>query len=259
MKESLKIGLCQTELDWEDSQANLDRIEKMLSELEPGVDIAILPEMFNTGFTMNAQSVAQTMKGNTVNWLETQSRKLGMAICGSAVIESSGKFFNRFLWAEDGEIKSHYDKRHLFRMAKEHETFSPGRERVFIQFKGWRIMPQVCYDLRFPVWSRTNDADLQIFVANWPAARVDAWDKLLMARAIENQCYVAGVNRVGEDGNGIPYSGHSVAISPKGKPMGVEQNEDSGWIYAEISHAELLSFREKFPVHLDADHFSITI
>jgi|SRR6056297_1138699 len=259
MKETLKIALCQTPLDWEDSEANLSRIEKMLSELESGVDLAILPEMFNTGFTMNASEVAQTMEGGAVNWLKSQSRNLEIALCGSVVIESDGKFFNRFLWAEDGKIKSQYDKRHLFRMADEHHTFSPGKERVFITFKGWRVMPQVCYDLRFPVWSRTNDADLQIFVANWPAARVDAWDKLLMARAIENQCYVAGVNRIGEDGKGIPYVGHSATYSAKGNALGKERNESEGWIYSEISHDELLSFREKFPVHLDADHFSITI
>jgi predicted amidohydrolase len=251
----LDVALLQCELIWEDAAANRQQFDRAFDDFNGKADLIVLPEMLNSGFTMNAAEVAETMKGETISWLCQKSRELGTAICGSIIIEEKGKYYNRFVWAQDGEIKLHYDKRHLFRMAKEHHTFSPGKARPEVDFQGWKIMPRVCYDLRFPVWSRSNAFDLQIYVANWPAARVSAWDALLKARAIENQCYIIGLNRIGSDGSKVDYCGHSVVIDPKGKAMTPEDKEDAGWINARLDLEELNSFREKFPVHLDADGF----
>ena len=255
--KKLKIALLQTELVWEDNDANREAIGKELEKLAGGYDIIVLPEMFNTGFTMNAQAVSETMEGPTVKWLLEKSAERKTVICGSLIISENGNFYNRLIWAENGEITTTYDKRHLFRMADEHHTFSGGNERIQISYKGWQIMPRVCYDLRFPVWNRSTKIDLQIYVANWPEARVSAWDKLLMARAIENQCYVVGVNRTGADGKGITYNGHSIIIDPKGMPITLENNEKSGWITAEIDLEGLKEFREKFPVSMDSDGFEL--
>jgi predicted amidohydrolase len=253
----LDVLLLQAELIWENAAANRQQFERAFEGYKGNADLIVLPEMFNSGFTMNASDVAETMQGETVKWLCQKSQELSTAICGSIIIEEDGKYYNRFLWAQDGEITTHYDKRHLFRMAKEHHTFSPGNKQPEINFKDWKIMPRVCYDLRFPVWSRSNEFDLQIYVANWPAARVAAWDKLLKARAIENQCYIIGLNRIGSDGSKVDYCGHSIVIDPKGNAMTPESNEDAGWISARLDMEELNAFREKFPVHLDADKFSL--
>lgn len=257
--KKLKLALLQTELVWENSQANLKSIGGQIEELTGQPDVIILPEMFNTGFTMEAEKNAETMDGKAVSWLKTTSEEKGIAICGSVIIVHEGRYFNRFLWAKNGEITTYYDKRHLFRMADEHHTFTPGRHRPEIFMKGWRIMPRVCYDLRFPVWSRSNKFDLQIYVANWPEARVDAWDKLLMARAIENQCYVVGVNRIGVDGKNIAYNGHSVVIDPKGNALTPPKNEKAGWISVELDLEILEDFRRKFPVFMDSDLFDLEV
>lgn len=255
----LRIALLQTELVWEENRANTDAIGIKLDELSGDYEIVVLPEMFNTGFTMNAEAVAESMDGQTVKWFRKKSAERGNVICGSVIISENGNFYNRFIWADSGEITTFYDKRHLFRMADEHHTFAGGQERTEISFRGWRIMPRVCYDLRFPVWNRSSHIDLQIYVANWPQVRVSAWDKLLMARAIENQCYVVGVNRTGTDGKGINYNGHSVVIDPKGMAITSVNNENSEWITAEIDLECLGDFREKFPVSMDSDGFEIKL
>ncbi len=257
MKKALHIALAQAPIIWEDASANIALWDERIEKMDAAADLIVLPEMFNTGFTMNAAGVAETMAGQTCDWLCKKSNELGSAICGSMIIKEQAKFYNRFVWAEGGKMRWHYDKRHLFRMADEHHVFSPGRESQNISFEGWQIMPRVCYDLRFPVWSRSNAVDLQIYVANWPTARAEAWDKLLMARAIENQCFVLGVNRIGRDGKGVDYSGHSIVINAKGEAISPEKNESEGWIFASIEPDELIAFREKFPVRLDADRFSI--
>lgn len=253
----MKVALLQTELAWEESEENIARIDNHISKLESVPDLIVLPEMFNTGFTMNTGKNAQSMDGPVVEWLKQKTKTLNTAICGSLIIEENGDYFNRFLWVDTGEIKAIYDKRHLFRMADEHHYFSAGKSSPVIKYKGWKIMPRVCYDLRFPVWSRSTDIDLQIYVANWPSPRVSAWDKLLLARAIENQCYVIGVNRIGSDGSGKEYLGHSSVIDPKGNPQTPEKKEDEGWIISELDLDSLNEFRVKFPLAMDADKFTI--
>ncbi|HKK38034.1 MAG TPA: amidohydrolase [Cryomorphaceae bacterium] len=253
----LKLALLQTELHWESIEENLTMVEEKAEQLPDDLDVIVLPEMFSSGFTMNPSAVAEENNGEAMTRLKKLSLGKNCAICGSFVAEDKGKYYNRFFWIYEGRLEYTYDKRHLFRMAKENDVYSSGSTDVRIKFKGWNIMPRVCYDLRFPVWCRSNDVDLQIYVANWPAARVAAWDKLLMGRAIENQCYIAGVNRVGEDGNGIPYCGHSIAIDPKGEPLTTIADEKVGWIVSTLELDSLNEFREKFPVGLDADQFEI--
>ena len=253
----LRLALLQTEQVWEDSEANLSLMDHWLKSLKVPVDLIVLPEMFNTAFTMNAESVAQTMEGPAVRWLVSRSEEYDTAICASMIIAENGEYYNRYFHVVKGKIEVTYDKRHRFRMAGEHTVFSAGKDRPEIELAGWKIMPRVCYDLRFPVWNRSYAFDLQVYVANWPAARVDAWDKLLMSRAIENQCYVVGVNRIGTDGKNIEYSGHSIVIDPKGNALTPEKNESRGWIYAEIEKEPLEDFRKNFPLHMDADLFRI--
>lgn len=255
-KNNLKVGLLQADLAWEDKKANLSLVREYIEKLQNKPDLIVLPEMFSSGFTMNPSKVAEDNEGETISELREISKSADVVLCGSFV---AGKddFFNRFFWIEEGELKKTYDKRHLFRMAEENDVYTAGKGDARISFRGWKIMPRVCYDLRFPVWCRTNDVDLQIYVANWPKPRVAAWDKLLMARAIENQCYVIGVNRVGTDGNKVEYSGHSIAIDPKGEPLTEMANESEGWIIANLNHKMLEDFRKKFPVGLDADHFTV--
>lgn len=253
----LKVALLQTKLHWEAVEENLKMVEHRVKLLPEGINLIVLPEMFSTGFTMNPSQVAEPNTGAAMSRLKELSAELPSAICGSYVAEENGNYFNRFFWINEGRLECTYDKRHLFRMAEENNVYSRGTADVRIKFKDWNIMPRVCYDLRFPVWSRSGDVDLQIYVANWPAARVAAWDKLLLARAIENQCYVIGVNRVGEDGNGIAYCGHSVAVDPKGEEVTAAANEAEEWIFATLDLDSLNAFRKKFPVALDADQFEI--
>lgn len=259
----MKIALVQANLHWEDSEKNLSHFSDLLENIE-NVDLIVLPEMFNTGFTMNSKKVGQAMNGEAVSWLKEMAKKKNAAIITSSIIEENGAFFNRLCWVEpDGKIQT-YDKRHLFRMANEHEHFSAGQEKIIINFKGIRFCPQVCYDLRFPVWSRNVGAngnspiyDCLIYVANWPEVRSDAWTTLLKARAIENQAFVIGVNRVGEDGKGIAYSGESRFFYPKGERKDAFQAGKEMIEIVELDLNELTKFRKKFPVGEDADHFNI--
>ncbi len=254
--QDLTVAIVQDALDWHDGAANRDRFARHLDAL-PAVDVAILPEMFATGFTMAAAQVAEPMDGPSVSWMREQAAARDMAIAGSLVIAEADRYYNRLLWAApDGQLWS-YDKRHLFRMADEHHVYTAGAARTLVHWKGWVIAPFVCYDLRFPVWSRRrDDYDLAVFVANWPTPRHDAWETLLKARAMENQCYVAGVNRVGSDGNGIDYPGGSVVLDFLGRPL-ASCGAGRGTRVATLSLDALEAAREKFPVARDADDFRL--
>lgn len=258
----LKIALVQTNLFWKDKTANLAMLEEKVFNIEAGVDIIVLPEMFSTGFTMDASEVAEPLNLNTTKWMKQLAAQTKAVICGSIVIKDDGNYYNRFLWVEpSGQIQT-YDKRHLFRMADEDQHYAAGISNQIIHYKGWKILPQICYDLRFPVWSRNtteNNAlayDLILFVASWPKPRISAWDILLRARAVENLSYSLGVNRVGQDGNAIPYSGHSAVYDFKGNQLVFNEDEEC-ILYCTIQYAPLMEFRTKFPAWMDSDSFII--
>lgn len=264
--QDLRISIIQADTVWHNPQANRDYYQDLLARQNPESDLIVLPETFTSGFSNAALAQAETMQGETVAWLSAQAQKLNAAITGSVQIREGEQVFNRMLWAMPDGSMQHYDKRHLFRMANEHERYSAGREKLFIEYKGWRICPQVCYDLRFPVYARNRfnsavadayDYDLLIYVANWPSPRHFAWQTLLKARAIENQSYVVGVNRVGTDGNALEYLGGSTVLDYLGQSI-VESGSGPQIQGAEISYADLQAFRARFPFYLDADEFSIT-
>lgn len=257
--QDLNITLIQTALFWETPAANLAMLEEKIWQIKQPTDLIVLPEMFTTGFTMNAAAVAEPMNLTTFKWMKQQAAQTGAVITGSYVVKEDGKFYNRLLWMEPDGSYDFYDKRHLFRMAEEHLTYSAGNKKMIKNLKGWNIRPLVCYDLRFPVWSRNrnNEYDLLLYVANWPAPRTKAWDILLQARAVENLCYVAGVNRVGTDGKGMDYSGYSTIVNFKGDKLFM-YDEGESFIHTDVLDKEsLLEFRQKFPAHMDADNFSL--
>ena len=257
--DKLKIVLLQSRLSWEDPERNLRHFDKRIAKIKKdSADIIVLPEMFNTGFTMNAKQMAETMQGETVGWMKAHAISKNAAVCGSLIVKEKGKFYNRLVWTQpDGEVLW-YDKRHLFRLASEHKTFSQGKKKLLFSFRGWKIFPLVCYDLRFPVWSRSDGTvDLILFVANWPEKRSYAWKQLLIARAIENQCFVAGLNRVGEDGKNIHYSGDSVILDPAGEPVVDFVSQDEKNIKATLRRKKLSELRKIFPVAMDRDQFRI--
>ncbi|UZR93910.1 amidohydrolase [Chondrinema litorale] len=256
--EDLKISLIQTELYWENIQANLSNLEEKIWEITEDTDLILLPEMFNTGFSMNAKALAEPMNLTTTKWMKQMAAQTKAVICGSFIAVEDGKYYNRLIWMQPDGNYSYYDKRHLFRMAKEELTFSAGSTKNVVELKGWKICPLICYDLRFPVWSRNlnNQYDLLLYVANWPAARESAWNALLPARAVENLCYVAGLNRCGEDGKNIPYQGDSQVVDFYGKKiLDMENEEDIATIT--LSAERLEKYRKKFPAHLDADNFNL--
>ena len=255
--QDLRLALVQSELAWHDPVANRAHFERLLTAVGE-TDLVILPEMFTTGFSMDSAALAEPAEGPTAVWLLEQARRLGAVVTGSLIVrDANGQYRNRLLWATpEGELL-HYDKRHLFRMAGEHEHYAPGETRLLVQLKGWRIRPLICYDLRFPVWSRAqDDTDLLLYVANWPAPRRGHWNRLLPARAIENLCYVAAVNRIGRDGNGHPYAGDSQVLDFQGEPL-VEAGAAAGVFRAMLSAAELAAYRQRFPAQRDADAFSL--
>lgn len=218
--QNLKVTLFQSALFWEDIAANLSAFEQKMEAISPGsTDVILLPEMFTTGFSMkNVANLAETAQGLTFEWLQKMANKHKAVVSGSFMVKENGKFYNRLLWMRPDGNFAHYDKKHLFSMAKEQEFFSPGTTKTLVDYNGWKICPMICYDLRFPTWLRNKQAyDLLYFVANWPESRSAHWRSLLQARAIENQAYVVGVNRVGKDGNGVPHSGDSMVIAPDGK------------------------------------------
>lgn len=253
----MKVTLLQTDLKWEDREYNLNNIQSKIEDVKE-TDLIVLPEMFTTGFTMKPQYLSETMDGKTIKWMLHMSLKRNVAICGSIIIVDNGKYYNRFIWVEpDGTIK-HYDKRHLFSYAGEDENYTSGNERIIINYKGFRICPQICYDLRFPVFSRnTNDYDILLYVANWPSVRSEIWTTLLTARAIENQCYVIGVNRTGEDGNGLKYNGNSMIINPIGY-IDIKLSE-TYWTNTGVVNGDILNkIRETYPFLKDGDKFKLT-
>lgn len=262
--QDLKITLIQSDIHWEDIGANLAMFEEKIWRIDGQTDVIVLPEMFNTGFTMAAPRLAELMNMQTTKWMRQMADQTGALVIGSFIAKVRNRYYNRLLWMEPGDRSRTYDKRHLFRMADEHRTFTAGESLLIATWKGWRICPQVCYDLRFPVWSRNRfdlttrrlAYDLLIYVANWPAARIKAWNILLKARAIENLCYAAGVNRVGLDGNGIEYNGFSSIVNPKGDDIfALEDVEALKTI--ELNANSLQAFRDKFPAYMDADEFTI--
>ncbi len=257
MKNRLTTTLVQTDIFWENKQENLRNLEKIFSTL-PQTNLVVLPEMFSTGFSMDVKKNAESMNGLVINWMKAMARQFCTTIVGSVMIEENKHIFNRMLFiSPDGEV-SFYDKRHLFRMGEENSHFTPGNKRTIVTYHGWRCNLMVCYDLRFPVWSRNkNDYDLLVYCANWPESRREVWLKLLLARAIENQCYVAAVNRVGKDGNGLNHTGDSVLIDPRGNIMVQATKNDACTISADLDYLKLEKFRSDFPVWMDTDNFEI--
>lgn len=251
---NLKVTPVQCELVWEDARANLKAMDQRLSTLEGKTDLVILPEMFTTGFTMNGELLAEPMEGPAVKWLLATSRQIKAVITGSLIIKDGGRLFNRLVWATPDGGLFRYDKRHLFRMAEEHRVYAPGTRLITVSLSGWRIRPFVCYDLRFPVWSRNTGPayDVALYVANWPARRAAHWMALLVARAIENQCYVIGVNRVGLDGNGIDYAGDSMIVDPLGEVLWHRKSKEA-LETVELDFGFLSTYREDFPAWKDAD------
>jgi omega-amidase len=257
MNSHLRVTLVQSEIAWESPTANRHRLAEHFRGLAGHTDLIVLPEMFSTGFTMDAAAFAESMNGPTVGWMREEAAAMGCVITGSLIVQDQGHYFNRLVWARPDGSLEHYDKRHLFRMAGEHAHYAAGSSRLTVELKGWRVCPLICYDLRFPVWSRSRgDYDLLLYVANWPARRARAWAALLRARAIENLCYVVGVNRIGRDGNAVSYVGDSVALDFLGKPMSSEGGGDRVET-AVLDLDSLRSYREEFPAHLDADGFEV--
>lgn len=261
---TLRTTLVQTDLYWQDIDANLAMMEEKIWQIDEDTDLIILPEMFNTGFSMNAEKLAEPMNFKTFKWMNQMAKQKNAAICGSYIIKESTNYYNRLYFIDPEGNFDFYDKRHLFRMGEEHLTYSEGKKRMIREFRGFKIMPLVCYDLRFPVWIKNqydNDADeleydVLVFVANWPAPRTNVWDTLLKARALENQCYSIGVNRTGKDGEGIEYSGNSVVYDYKGLSLN-EITNDPSIQTIELNLEELKAFRKKFPVYLDWDKFGL--
>lgn len=251
----MRVALIQKELHWENVEKNLFSFEQTIRHIPDDCDLVILPEMFSTGFTMNPGKFSTDELENVPAWMINIASQKGVCVCGSSIAKEEKGFYNRFYFAFPDRALRWYDKKHLFRMGNESEVYTPGNERKIFTLGKWRIMPQVCYDLRFPVWNRNqDDYDFSIYVANWPSPRRDAWLTLLKARAIENQCYVAGVNRIGKDPN-VPYDGGSVVFSPKGKEISQVVNSEMGIIMAELDMNSLDLFREKFPAWRDRDSF----
>lgn len=258
---SLTITLIQTNLFWEDKKANLEMLQKKIDCIKEKTEIVILPEMFTTGFSMKPELLAEKMNGETVQWMKKIAAEKKIILTGSVIIEEGGKYFNRLIWMLPNGEYGIYDKRHLFAFADEHDHYSPGNKKLIASAKGWKINLQVCYDLRFPVWARQspgeqeNKYDLLINVANWPEKRSAAWKTLLRARAIENQCFVVGVNRTGEDGNKIFYNGESSIIDPLGEII-YQGNEEDIFTYT-LKKEKITETRNQFPFWRDADIFSI--
>jgi len=259
---SLYISLIQTQLFWEDKAANLLMLEEKINSITQKTEIIVLPEMFSTGFSMNPSALAETMDGATVQWMKKIAVGKKVILTGSIIIQEDNQFFNRLLWVLPNGTIGHYDKRHRFAFAGEDEHYSNGHKRLIAQVKGWKINLQICYDLRFPVWARQQsegepEYDILLYVANWPERRNHAWKTLLTARAIENQSYVIGVNRVGEDGKGIYHSGNSMVIDPLGEVLYHKEHEED--IYTiQLEKDTLTEIRTKFPFWKDADDFLIT-
>ncbi|MEO6452424.1 MAG: nitrilase family protein [Ginsengibacter sp.] len=274
--QSLSITIIQPNLAWENKTENLYRISQKIESIKDKTEVVILPEMFSTGFSMNTELLAEKMDGETIEWMRKIASSKKIILTGSLIIEEAGKYFNRLVWMLPNGNYGYYDKRHLFAFANEDRHYTPGNKRLIASVKGWKINLLICYDLRFPVWARQTPSpnlspggeghlrgdggefeyDLLIFVANWPERRITAWKTLLQARAIENQCYVVGVNRVGEDGNKINYCGDSMIIDPVGEILYQKSHEEDVFTCT-LQKEKLTGAREKFPFWKDADEFKL--
>jgi predicted amidohydrolase len=259
MQNQLKIALIQSDLVWENPEHNRNNFTKKIDAITEKVDMVILPEMFSTGFTMNAKGVAETMQGETVSWMQDKATTKSMAIMGSLVIFENNNFYNRLLFVSPNGTIEYYDKKHTFTLVGEDDIYAAGTEKLITEYKGWKICPLICYDLRFPVWARNvEDYDVLIYVANWPTPRISAWDVLLKARAIENMCYCVGVNRVGVDGVNSEYSGHSAVYDVLGNELSSfdANKEQTEIVLLEKRHIE--AYRNKFKFLDDRDAFTLT-
>ncbi len=259
MMHSLKISIVQTDIAWENKQENLRMLREKLHALRGTTEIVVLPEMFSTGFTMKSRELAEPVSGITVRILKELAADFQLALCGSFICSERSNYYNRAFFITPKGEEFYYDKRHLFRMGNEAEHFSAGNNKLIISYRGWNICLLVCYDLRFPVWSRNvnNEYDLLIYMASWPQARRLAWDTLLCARALENMCYVCGVNRIGVDGNKLIYNGGSVVFSAKGEVLASVPDGEEGIETVSLSLISLQQLRDKFPVWKDADAFRL--
>ncbi|TAL60688.1 MAG: amidohydrolase [Bacteroidetes bacterium] len=269
----LNITIIQSNLHWENMDANLKMFSQKISSIKEKTDLIVLPEMFSTGFTMNNKAMAEPMYGKTVEWMKKKAKEKNCVITGSLIIEEKKKFYNRLVWMlPDGKFKI-YDKRHLFRYAGEEKYYSAGKKKLIVELKGWKICPMICYDLRFPVWIRNRltpnpspsgegrnsqmEYDVLLFVANWPERRNHPWKTLLMARAMENQAYIVGVNRIGNDGNNVSHSGDSAVINYKGESISKTKAHEESIETITLSKGELDEWRKAFPAWMDADQFTV--
>lgn len=253
----MKVALVQSSLFWENPTANRNHFEVKINDITEEVDLIVLPEMFSTGFTMNPEAVDETIKGETIEWLQSLAKAKNIAITGSLVIKENNNFYNRLVFVfPSGEIQS-YDKRHLFTLAGEDKVFTAGKEKLIVDYLGWKICPLVCYDLRFPVFARNvEDYDVLIYVANWPKSRIQAWDILLKARSVENMCYTIGVNRIEFDNNHLEYNGHSQAVDFMGNYI-LEPQETDGVFIVELNKEKLVEARKKLGFLNDRDSFEL--
>lgn len=257
MAEKLKAALLQADLHWEERDLNIQKFEEQMNGVSMEVDLIVLPEMFTTGFSMNAANLAEPAQGKTFEWMQKIAAEKDAAVTGSLITSEKGHYYNRLYFVyPDGSFKK-YDKKHTFTLAEEDKTYTSGKERLVLNYKGWKICPLVCYDLRFPVWARnTEDYDVLIYVANWPAPRIHAWDTLLMARAIENMSYCLGVNRVGRDGKDHEYVGHSAAYDSLGKKIS-KDIENEGVIEITLEKDHLSKMRSQLRFLQDRDKFTL--
>ncbi len=256
-KSSLQLSLVQFDIHWEQATRNLEKIEGMLAGDDFQPDVILLPEMFTTGFTMNAKAMAEGMDGTTVSWMQEMASRYRAAVAGSLIIKDGETFHNRFIWMEPDGLKGTYDKRHLFTLAGEDRVYTPGSDHLILSYKGWNFTTFICYDLRFPVWSRRNrEVDVMIYVASWPDRRTKAWQQLLIARAIENQAYVVGLNRVGWDGNQLHHDGASGVIDGLGRTI-LDAKDKEGVFHATLDRVSHEITRRDLPFLDDADSFSI--
>ncbi len=261
---NIKVTLIQTSLHWENPEANREMLEKKINKIKEPTEIIILPEVFTTGFTMEPANCADSNEGKTFRWMKQTAAKKNTVITGSIATKENDKFYNRLIWMQPDGNYYQYDKKHLFSFAGETKNYTPGKKRVIVEYKGWKILLLICYDLRFPVWCKNNfnpqngfDYDCIINIANWPAPRSNHWSILLMARAIENQAYVAGVNRVGKDAKGTDHSGDSALINPLGEHLSTITPFEEKTETITMERARLDDFRKKFGVANDWDKFKL--
>ncbi|MEE4176874.1 MAG: amidohydrolase [Bacteroides sp.] len=262
--QNLTVTLVQTTLYWEDPARNLELFTEKISALQEDTDLIVLPEMFTTGFTMKPQSAAEPANGQALAWMKQMAASRNCVVCGSVAVEDKGRFYNRFFWVRPEGSFETYDKRHLFTYAGENKDYVRGNGKLIVELKGWKIMPMICYDIRFPVWSRNRyrgkegfDYDVMLYVASWPAERSHTWRILLMARAIENQSYVIGVNRLGADENKIQYIGDSAVINPLGENLSNFLPNQEGMETVTLPRCQLDGFRDSFRAWADWDDFSL--